>query len=103
MKELKCPKCGNAFTVDEADYAFILQQVKTSEFNAELERRLAEIRKSEAAESKLVATQQETAYAEALARKDTAIAALKSELAAKDNETKAKLLEKELEEQQRLS
>ena len=26
MKELKCPKCGNAFTVDEADYAFILQQ-----------------------------------------------------------------------------
>lgn len=27
MKELKCPKCGNAFTVDEADYAFILQQV----------------------------------------------------------------------------
>ena len=40
MKELKCPKCGNAFTVDEADYAFILQQVKTSEFNAEVEKRL---------------------------------------------------------------
>ena len=103
MKELKCPKCGNAFTVDEADYAFILQQVKTSEFNVELERRLAEIRKSEVAESKLAATQQETAHAEALARKDMAIATLKSELAAKDNETKARLLEKELEEQQRLS
>ena len=43
MKELKCPKCGNAFTVDEADYAFILQQVKTSEFNAEVEKRLKEL------------------------------------------------------------
>lgn len=28
MKELKCPKCGSVFTVDEADYALILQQVK---------------------------------------------------------------------------
>ena len=25
MKELKCPKCGSVFTVDEADYAFNLQ------------------------------------------------------------------------------
>lgn len=28
MKELKCPRCGSVFTVDEADYALILQQVK---------------------------------------------------------------------------
>lgn len=28
MKELKCPKCGSVFTVDGADYALILQQVK---------------------------------------------------------------------------
>ena len=36
MKELKCPKCGSVFTVDEADYASILQQVKNQEFEAEL-------------------------------------------------------------------
>ena len=24
MKELKCPKCGNVFKVDEADYAAIV-------------------------------------------------------------------------------
>ena len=47
MKELKCPKCGSIFSVDEADYAFILQQVKTTEFSAELEGRLNEIRKEE--------------------------------------------------------
>jgi uncharacterized C2H2 Zn-finger protein len=28
MKELKCPKCGNVFTVDESDYADIVNQVK---------------------------------------------------------------------------
>ena len=45
MRELKCPKCGSVFSVDEADYAFIMQQVKTAEFDAEVERRLAEVRR----------------------------------------------------------
>ena len=35
MKELKCPKCGSVFQVDEADYASILSQVKNAEFDAE--------------------------------------------------------------------
>ena len=43
MKELKCPKCGSVFTVDEADYASILNQVKTQEFEAELKSRMAEM------------------------------------------------------------
>lgn len=29
MKELKCPHCGSVFAVDEADYASIVNQVKT--------------------------------------------------------------------------
>ena len=40
MKELKCPKCGSTFTVDEADYALLLSQVKNAEFETELARRL---------------------------------------------------------------
>ena len=43
MNELKCPKCGNVFTVDEADYASILNQVKNAEFQNEVNRRIAEI------------------------------------------------------------
>ncbi len=43
MKELKCPKCGSVFTVDEADYASIVEQVKTAEFDAEVGRRMAEL------------------------------------------------------------
>ena len=43
MKELKCPKCGCTFSVDEADYAILLSQVKNSEFESELARRLHEM------------------------------------------------------------
>ena len=45
MKELKCPKCGSVFTVDESDYADIVSQVKNAEFQAELDRRLKEYEK----------------------------------------------------------
>lgn len=45
MKELKCPQCGSVFSVDEADYASIVSQVKTQEFDAEIKARLSEIQK----------------------------------------------------------
>ena len=49
MKELKCPKCGNVFSVDEADYALLLNQVKNSEFEAELNRRIRELEQTQQA------------------------------------------------------
>ena len=45
MKELQCPQCGSVFSVDEADYASIVSQVKTQEFDAEIKARLSEIQK----------------------------------------------------------
>ena len=42
MKEIVCPNCHTAFTVNEADYASIVNQVKTAEFEKELERRIEE-------------------------------------------------------------
>lgn len=53
MKELKCPKCGNVFTVDEADYASIVSQVRNKEFDEELRRRLSEMMGRQDAEQKL--------------------------------------------------
>ena len=53
MKELKCPKCGNVFSVDEADYASIVSQVKNAEFEAELRMRLGEMRGRQEAEQKV--------------------------------------------------
>ena len=39
MNEIKCPKCGQAFTIDEASYADILKQVRDESFHEELEKR----------------------------------------------------------------
>ena len=50
MKELKFPKCGNVFTVDEADYASIVSQVKNAEFEEELCRRINEMKGRQDAE-----------------------------------------------------
>ena len=46
MNQIKCPHCGQSFTVDEAGYAAILQQVRNSEFDKEIHKRLEEERKN---------------------------------------------------------
>jgi hypothetical protein len=88
MKELKCPKCGSVFSVDEADYALILGQVKNQEFEAELRRRMADIDSRHKAEQQVEA-----------AKKDAEIAQLRSRLetitAQKDNERNLALAAKE--------
>ena len=50
MKELKCPKCGNVFSVDESEYAALLSQVKNAEFESELSRRIHELEQSQKAQ-----------------------------------------------------
>lgn len=40
MHEIVCPHCKTAFTIDEANYADILTQVRNHEFEEEIEKRL---------------------------------------------------------------
>lgn len=39
MQEIKCPKCGEVFQVDEAGYAAIVKQVRDKEFEKEISQR----------------------------------------------------------------
>ena len=39
MQEIKCPKCGEVFAVDESGYAQILSQVRDKEFDKEIRQR----------------------------------------------------------------
>ena len=73
MRELKCPKCGNVFSVDEADYASIVNQVKSAEFEAEVNRRIAELHHQQEAEEKARAATVEQAHQNELFKKDRAI------------------------------
>ena len=45
MKELICPNCKKPFSVDDADYALLLNQVKNKEFVKEVDRRVDELKK----------------------------------------------------------
>ena len=60
MKELKCPHCGNVFTVDENDYAALLNQVKNSEFERELARHIHELEQNQQLQSQLQQQQLQT-------------------------------------------
>ena len=70
MKELKCPKCGSVFTVDEADYASILTQVKNQEFETELKRRLAEMDSRHKTEQQLASAKTEQNFQQKLNQKN---------------------------------
>ena len=43
MAELKCPHCGQAFTVDDAELGSIIAQIRDSEFEKDLDRRIGEL------------------------------------------------------------
>ena len=87
MKELKCPKCGTIFTVDKADYADIVSQVKNQEFAAEVAKREEELRAQYATREQLAKQQAEMQLQQSLAAKASEIEKQNSELA----ELRAKL------------
>ena len=47
MNEIRCPECGKVFSVDEASYASIVNQVRTKELEDEIRRRVAEVEKQQ--------------------------------------------------------
>ncbi len=59
MQEIKCPKCGEIFQVDESGYAEIVRQVRDKEFRQELERREIELTEKKDSELRLVRAEQE--------------------------------------------
>ena len=102
MKELKCPKCGSVFTVDESDYADIANQVKNAEFLAEVDRRMKEIEKRQSIQKEaddLKAEQQlkakELEFAKEIADKDNEITRLKASIAESDAKIRVAVLEQQ--------
>lgn len=105
-RELKCPKCGTTFSVDEADYAAIVSQVKSIEFQTEVDRRIEELHRRNSAEQKLVLEKNQREFQEKLNskeleinKKDGEISQLKQQLnslsQAKDLEFVKRLTEKD--------
>ena len=70
MQEIKCPNCGQVFTVDESGYAQIVQQVRDKEFKNELERRERELEQKLDSKQQIAQMEQEKAHSEAIAAKE---------------------------------
>jgi hypothetical protein len=79
MREIKCPKCGEVFKVDEAGYADIVKQVRDHEFEKELHEREELLKTDKENAVKLVEEKTKNALKDDLAKKDADVAALKAE------------------------
>lgn len=44
MAELKCPHCGQAFTVDDTELSSIVQQIRDKEFEKDIKNRISELK-----------------------------------------------------------
>ena len=78
--EIKCPHCGESFTIDEAGYADIVQQVRGQEFDRELESRLKLAEDDKAKAIELAQQKASSELQQAKASKDAEIAKLQSQL-----------------------
>lgn len=78
--EIICPHCHKAFTVDESEYASLLNQVSKQEIEREVQEKLALANREKADAVKLAKAEATNDLQKTLTSKETEIAQLKSEL-----------------------
>ena len=80
MPEIKCPKCGEVFQVDESGYAEILAQVRNSEFDKEISRKEKSLKAEKEQAVQVAVLESENKNKGIIADKDTEIASLKAQI-----------------------
>lgn len=95
MQEIKCPRCGEVFAVDESGYAQIVQQVRDKEFEKELKRREEDLAEKKNSDLELLRMRQQEELNRTLSdkqlelsEKDKIIEQLKEQIHGKDTEKK---------------
>ena len=96
MQELKCPKCGEVFQVDETGYDQIVHQVRDKEFIKELDRREKEMQDKREQELELIRLQEEKEYSANIAEKEALLTAKDREIAELQAKLRASETEKKL-------
>ena len=100
MQEIKCPKCGEVFVVDESGYAQIVRQIRDKEFEKELKRREEDIEEKKNSDLELLRMQQKEELNKTLSdkqlelsEKDKIIEQLREQINGKDTEKKLAISE----------
>lgn len=86
MHQIKCPHCGKEFTIDEASYADILNQVRTKEFNDEIHEKLKQIKKQHQSELELIEEKANNTLEKKVAEKEKELKELNNKIANFANE-----------------
>ena len=97
MQEIKCPKCGEVFQVDESGYSAIVKQVRDKEFSKEIQNRESQFESEKENAIQLAKLEAEKMFNEKLnkkenelneieVKKDKEIAELKNKLATFDKD-----------------
>lgn len=107
MREIRCPKCGEVFQVDESGYAAIVKQVRDKEFDKEIREREAQFRQEKQAAEELARTKTEQKLSGQISSQETRIRELETRLQAekdaRDLEIQKAAAEKERELAQRIA
>lgn len=88
MQEIKCPKCGEVFQVDESGYAAIVKQVRDREFIKEIRERETQFESEKENAVKLAKAEAVNQMQSAMNQKDSLIAQLKAQIEVAGSEKK---------------
>ena len=99
MNDIICPNCNKAFKIDESGYVELLKQVRTQQFNEEIENRLKLAEQEKANAIQLTAAQVENKMKDQLAEKERQLIASQAEMQRVSNELNQKIEQAKLEQQ----
>ncbi len=99
MNEIKCPKCGKIFQIDESDYASIVKQIRAKEFQTEINNHELLLRKDKESAISLLKSDMEREFGKKIKEKELEIESLKAKM---ENDTKIVKTSLELEFQKKI-
>lgn len=102
-KEIKCPKCGTPFQIDESAYDSIASQIRDAEFNEEISKREEQMVKEKQNAIMLAQAQTESSMKDRLAEKDAKISELDKKYEELRNKANAEFAKKKSEHQEALN
>jgi hypothetical protein len=89
MNPIKCPHCGQEFTLNDEGYLSIINQVKTKEFNQEIHQRLEQLKIQNQKDIEIEKTKVESSFLQKLSQKEQELQSLKDKI---NNNEQAKSL-----------
>lgn len=89
MNQIKCPHCGQEFTLNDEGYLNIINQVKTQEFNQEIHQRLEQLKVQNQKDIEIEKTKVESSFLQKLSQKEQELQSLKDKI---NNSEQAKSL-----------